>query len=297
MFAQPPPPVSDSGFSTREVRGQLPDAQEVFPNRTPIKASNRSEPPVAETDPFPVPPQSMASPARQAPKEPASQPNRSLLVGNTQFPLQYAVDDAGPDGPNSVELFVSRDSGRTWNPAGEDPDRKSPIQVDLPGEGTFGLCLVARSASGLGDLPPAPGDPPQLWVEVDTTPPSLVMLKPPLVGTGRHAGKVAISWKATDFHLGPRPVTISWRADKPGDEWKPIAPPVENTGLYVWAVPPDVPPRIHLRVEVADTVGNLSTVETSDTGAVIVDRTRPRSRIIGLDPSARSGNVEAGTRR
>ena len=108
----------------------------------------------------------------------ARSPGETLLVANPKFKLQYAVDDAGPSGPATVELWITQDGGRTWIRRGDDEDRVSPIEVDLGGEGTFGLCLVARSASGLGDQPPAPGDPPQTWVEVDSTAP-VVQIQPP----------------------------------------------------------------------------------------------------------------------
>jgi hypothetical protein len=198
------------------------------------------------------------------------------------------VDDAGPSGPASVELWITQDGGRTWIRRGDDPDRASPMEVDLGGEGTYGLCLVARSAAGLGDQPPAPGDPPQSWVEVDATPP-IVQLDPPQVGTGPNSGKVAISWRATDLHLGAKPISIFWRADQPGAGWQPLAEGLENTGRFIWAVPPTVPPRFHIRVEAVDSVGHRGGAETTDTGAVVIDRSRPRSRIIGLDPNARSG--------
>jgi hypothetical protein len=219
---------------------------------------------------------------------PAGAGGGTLLVRSPQFALQYAVDDAGPSGPAMVELWVTRDGGRNWNRRGEDPDRVSPLVVDLGGEGTFGLCLVARAASGLGDLPPAPGDLPQTWVEVDSTPPH-VRLLPTVVGSGANLGKVAIRWRAEDAHLGPQPVSIAWRADQPGSAWQPIAERIENNGQYIWSVPPNVPPRFHLRVDVLDTVGNNGTAETAEGNAVIVDRARPRSRILGLDPTARHG--------
>src|SRR5262249_14381740 len=213
-------------------------------------------------------------------------------VRSPLFALQYAVDDAGPSGPAMVELWVTRDAGRTWIRRGEDPDRASPFPVDLGGEGTFGLCLVARAASGLGDLPPAPGDMPQTWVEVDSTPP-VVQLDPIQVGTGAHLGKVAIKWRASDLHLGPQPVSIAWRGDQPGSPWHPIAERIENNGQYIWSVPPNVPARFHVRVDVVDSVGNYGTAETVEGGPVIADRARPRSRILGLDPSARSGRAAA----
>jgi hypothetical protein len=212
----------------------------------------------------------------------------TLLVASPKFKLQYAVEDAGPNGPATVELWITKDGGRTWIRRADDPDRVSPVEVDLGGEGTYGLYLVARSASGLGDQPPAPGDPPQSWVEVDSTAP-VVQLLPPQVGTGVNSGKVAIAWQANDLHIPSKSVSISWRPDQPGAEWQTIADAQENIGQYIWTVPPTAPQRLHLKVEATDSVGHRGSADTTDMGPVIVDRSRPRSRIIGLDPNARAG--------
>ena len=213
----------------------------------------------------------------------------TLLVPSPRFKLQYAIEDAGPNGPASVELWMTQDGGRTWIRRGEDPDRLSPFDVDLGGEGTFGISLVARSASGLGDQPPAPGEPPQNWVEVDATPPAVV-LYPPQIGTGTHAGKVAITWRASDLHLAANSVSLLWRPDQSGAAWQPIMDGQENMGQYIWTVPPSFPAKFHIRVEAVDTLGHRGSAETPDSTPVIVDRSRPRSRIIGLDPNARAGN-------
>ena len=225
------------------------------------------------------------------PSAPTQLPGRdggTLLVASPRFKLQYAVDDAGPNGPATIELWITQDGGRTWIRRGDDADRVSPIEVDLGGEGTYGLCLVARSASGLGDQPPAPGDPPQSWVEVDSTPPA-VQLQPPQVGTGVNAGKVAIAWRASDLHLRPKSVSIWWRPDQAGAEWQTIADAQENAGQFVWTVPATAPHRFHLKVEAIDAVGHRGFAETTEMGPIMVDRSRPRSRIIGLDPNARAG--------
>jgi len=224
---------------------------------------------------------------------PVRPPGSTLLVSSPKFKLQYAVDDAGPGGPASVELWITQDGGRTWIRRGDDPDRVSPIDVDLGGEGTFGICLVARSASGLGDQPPAPGDPPQSWVEVDATPPQ-VQLYPPQVGTGVNAGKVAIAWRASDLHLPPKSVSLWWRPDQAGSSWQVISEGLDNTGQFVWSVPATVLQKFHLKVEATDTVGHKGTGETTESGAIMVDRSRPRSRIIGLDSSSRSSTGESG---
>jgi hypothetical protein len=235
------------------------------------------------------------SPASQSPGEPSGSGRGTLLVPSPRFRLQYAIEDAGPSGPAVVELWITQDGGRTWIRRGEDPDRVSPFDIDLGGEGTYGLCLVARSVSGLGDQPPAPGDPPQSWVEVDTTPPT-VQLYPPQIGTGPNAGKVAITWRASDLHMAPRSVSLFWRPEQTGASWQPIVESQENVGQYVWTVPPSFPARFHLRVEAIDSVGHRGWAETTDGAPVLVDRSRPRSRIIGLDPNARAGDGPAARR-
>jgi hypothetical protein len=288
-FAAPPPitPISSNSFVPGGDDPLPSSGDDPFPpppSSSPSPASN----PEDAADPFEAPGSASWANSRAAAPPGAA---RTQLVGSPRFPIQYAVDDAGPNGPALVELWITRDGGRTWSRLPEDTDRVSPYQVDVSGmggDGTFGLTLVARSLSGLGDQPPAPGDPPQMWVEVDSAPP-VVQLDPPRVGTGVHAGKVAIDWRVTDAHLASRPIIISYRPDQPGARWRPITERIDNTGRFIWTVPLNVPPRFHLRVDAIDTVGNRGFAETTESGPVLVDRTRPRGRIIGLDPSVRSG--------
>ncbi|WP_435016816.1 hypothetical protein TA3x_004395 [Tundrisphaera sp. TA3] len=279
-----PPPIGT--FTAREVeRDELPEMPAVNAGGSGARARPGPAPAGVGDgfDPF-----TASESAEPAP--PSGGPGPPLLVASPKFSLQYAVDDAGPSGrPAVVELWITQDGGQTWFRKGEDPDRVSPFPVDLGGEGSFGLKLVARSASFLGDLPPSPGELPQSMVEVDSTPP-VVKLDPIKVGSEANAGKIAIVWHASDPHLGGRPVAISVRrADVPNDAWQPIAPAMENTGQFIWTVPPNFPNRFHVRVDVIDTLGNRGFADTTETGPILVDRTRPRGRIIGLDPAHRPG--------
>ena len=288
-----PPPAGDVA-SAAPFAGQDPFAAS-DPNRppTPAPADAGSTPFGAENDPFggsgatspapePAAAPPAAGPANGNGNGNGAGPSGVQLVANPRFPLQYAVDDAGPAGPAKVELWVTRDNGRNWSVKAEDEDKTSPFLVDLGGEGTFGLRLVARSATGLGDTPPAPGDPPHMTVEVDSTPPTVQLLKP-VVGTGAHVGKVAITWKASDLHLGAKSARLSWRPEQAGTRWQPIAEGLDANGQFVWTVPTNVPPRFHLRVDVVDEAGNVGFAETTDGLPVYLDRNRPRTRIIGLD--------------
>lgn len=284
-----PAPGARSASSREPARAASAGAQDIFPSEAPSAAFSRS----ASASPRPRPAAAPdATARRQNPASGGSAGPGALLVGSPRFKLQYAVDDAGPNGPATVELWVTRDGGRSWHRQTEDPDRASPIDVDLAGEGTFGISLVARSAAGLGDQPPSDGEPPRSWVEVDTTPPT-VQLDPVQVGSGVNSGKVAITWRATDLHMTPRSVSLFWRPDEPGASWQPLVEGQENSGQYIWTVPPNVPTRFHIRVEAADSVGHRGYAETTDSRPVMVDRSRPRSRIIGLDTNARGATASS----
>ena len=228
---------------------------------------------IAATDPRPTPT-----------PEPADPP---ILVASPRFGLQYRVDDAGPNGPAVVELYVTSDGGRTWTNRGDDPDKTSPFAVDLGGEGRFGLKLVAKSAAEQGDRPPVPGETPRTVVDVDFTGPVVTLERPRLEGN-----RLVINWQASDAHPASRPVMISVKADTPDARWQIITPtPVENTGQYLWLVSNRCPPKIHVRIDVRDELNNFGYAETSGTDPVIVDRSKPKSRILGLEKlPAASGN-------
>ncbi|MER3416274.1 MAG: hypothetical protein C4297_08710 [Gemmataceae bacterium] len=200
-------------------------------------------------------------------------------VNTTRIQLEYTVEDVGPSGVSSVELWYTLD-GRTWQRYGEDADKTSPFSMEVNGEGIFGLTLVVRSGVGLGGRPPQLGDPPQLWVEVDLTKP-MVQIFPPEPGRGSEAGRLTITWHATDKNLAPQPIALFW-AEKPEGPWNEIAKGLENTGRYIWQVPPPpaCPCKFYVKVEAVDRAGNVGVAQTAQ--PVIVDLSQPRGRLLGI---------------
>ena len=280
-----PPPVSQiSSGPTLPGRDAAPPPLGLAGDPFPTSPGLDGFPAAPELPQSPSPPIASPAPAGTSSVEPGA----TQLVSSPRFPLNYAVDDAGPGGPAKVELWVTQDGGKSWFQRGDDQDRTSPFPVDLGGEGTFGLKLVSRSASGLGDDPPAAGESPRMTIEVDSTPPS-VQLLPPRVGTGAHLGQVQVVWKSSDVNLAPKSATVSWRAEQAGTRWQPIADGRDANGDFIWTVPTTVPPRFHLRVDVVDGAGNRGFAETPEGSPVFLDRARPRTRILGLDPSVRTG--------
>lgn len=214
------------------------------------------------------------------------------LTNSPKFPLNYSVDDAGPNGPASVELWITRDGGKNWSRWAEDTDRVSPFAVDLGGEGFYGLSIVARSLAGQGDEIPRAGSQAQIWIEVDSTPPAIV-LNTIKLGVGTQSGKVLIPWRAEDRNFVARPISLFYRPET-SNQWVPIAENIENSGQFVWTPGPQVPPVFHVRIEAIDKAGNKSGVDTTSYEPVLFDRSRPRAKIIGLNVnppvSARSEN-------
>lgn len=201
------------------------------------------------------------------------------LVNSTRFQINYSADEVGKSGLGSIALYYTLD-GIHWEFYGEDEDRESPFLVEVNGEGQYGFILVARSGAGVGDDPPAQGDPAQVTIEVDITPPE-IRLDPPETGFGASAGILNISWSVQDANLDPRSISLYY-AENASGPWQSIAKDLENTGRYQWRFPRDVPFKFHVRIEAKDRAGNLGRAET--VRPVIVDLVKPRLRILKVEP-------------
>lgn len=204
-------------------------------------------------------------------------------VNSKRFGIQYEIKDKGPSGVSAVELWYTQDpAAKTWNRYREEKGNppQPPFMVEVEGEGLYGLTLVVRSGVGLADRPPQVGEQPQTWVEVDLTKPA-VKLGAIDVGRGADLGRLTVHWTATDKNLGSQPVTLTY-AEQPAGPWKPIQAKVENSGRFVWQMPPDVPYKFFVRVEAIDKAGNVGADET--TQPVIVDLAQPKGVIVNVEP-------------
>ena len=68
-----------------------------------------------------------------APAEPPKAVDpRVRFVNSRNFQIAYKVQYVGPSGISGVELFITTDHGAKWYRYGEDEDRQSPFQVQVP---------------------------------------------------------------------------------------------------------------------------------------------------------------------
>jgi len=211
---------------------------------------------------------------------PATNAGNVKYVSSTKISLNYDVDNVGKSGVSVIELWVTLD-GSSWKLEQSQNKREPPFVFEVAEERRYGFTLIARSGVGVGDPPPRLGDPPQIWVEVDTTKP-VVRLDRVEVGKGADAGNLTIHYKASDRNITDRPITLSY-AEKPDGEWKPIVKDEDNTGRFVWKMPADVPYQLYVRVEAKDKAGNVGSDESAQ--PVAVDLSQPKVRVIDVAPA------------
>ena len=219
---------------------------------------------------------------------PAYQPPVAVghrTVKSRQFNIDYRIDDIGPSGVSTIELFVSQDNGDKWYRYGRDEDQRSPFEVEVPSDGVYGFAMRVVSGAGLTDPAPQPGERPEISIVVDSSPP-IVNLLPLQQGTGADTNRILITWKATDQKMADRPIALSYAAN-PDGPWQQISDWLPNTGQYIWNVGKGIPPRLYVRVVARDAAGNLARVDTPQ--PVLVDLAKPTARIVDVESSISSG--------
>lgn len=203
------------------------------------------------------------------------------LTNSKRFTLDYDVETVGPEGIAEVELWGTNDGGQTWMKWGTDPDRTSPMDVEVAGEANYGFRVVIVGRNGLIGNQPKSGDPADIWVGIDTTKPT-ARITQAAYGSGDQAGRLDIRWEAADAHLLSRPITIAM-SDRAEGPFTPIAAGLPNTGQYFWEFDPRSPRQIFLRIEVRDSAGNITIEGLRE--PISVEGLTPRGRIRSFQPA------------
>ena len=203
-------------------------------------------------------------------------PTDRKFINTTHAQVEYRVDKVGPSGLGKVEVFMTRDRGNTWEKLADCPNKRSPVEVDLPGEGVFGLRMVLSNGNGIGGHTPRPGERPQFYIEVDATSPTVQILPYEIVAG---ANALDIRWTATDANLGAEPVSIYYRT-RADSNWQIMARNLKNDGVYRWTFPRDVGGQIFYKLEVVDMAGNMTKVETPT--PIMLDQTEPEATLLDI---------------
>lgn len=264
---QPKDPLPPSRFELP------PTKQEGPPHRVELPPPLKGQEPVKTFDITPKIP------------TPVTDPSKSLmpyqLINTTRASVEYRIDQVGASGVGRVEIYLTPDNGQTWHRMGEDPDKASPANIVLPGDGVYGIRICVTNGNGFGGKAPVRGDAPHCMIEVDSTSPFIQLRSAEVIPS---SGEIELRWNATDKNLGREPITISYRTKADG-VWQKIANNVKNEGMYRWSIPRDVGGQVFFKIEVTDQAGNASHDSTRQ--AVVIDMSEPRATVVGV-----SGNQQ-----
>jgi hypothetical protein len=213
------------------------------------------------------------------PAGPASETLPHQLINNTRASVEYRIDQVGPSGVGKVEIYMTTDKGQSWHRLAEQADKRSPAEINLPGDGVYGIRIVVTNGNGFGGRAPVRGDAPHCTIEVDTTSPFVQLRSTDVLPSSGH---VEIRWNATDKNLGAEPVSLYYRT-RPEGPWQVIARGVKNDGVYRWAFPRDAGGQFFFKIEVTDLAGNMS--QDASRQPIVIDMTEPRATVVGVSGS------------
>jgi hypothetical protein len=284
-----PPPRADLSPRTEQPAAAKYQGQGVTPQITEFAPPPPLNPPANPALNQPETSPDVPSKVALTPLEAGNQHSGPhQLINTTHATVEYRIDQVGPSGVGKVEVYMTPDKGQTWHRLGEDADKRSPADIDLPGDGVYGIRIVVTNGNGFGGKAPVRGDLPHCTIEVDTTSPFVQMRSTEVMPS---TGHVEIRWNATDKNLGTEPVSLSYRT-RPDGAWQAIARGLKNDGVHRWAFPRDAGGQFFFKIEVTDLAGNMS--QDVSRQPIVIDMTEPRATVVGVTGSGAVRQTSGG---
>lgn len=176
-----------------------------------------------------------------------------ILSRQKAFRIPFHIDPAERGRTVDVQLFVSKDRGRTWAKAGSAGPDQAAFAFRVPEDGEYWFAV--RTADRRGQTYPPSTEPyvPALKVVVDSHEPRLTLL--PLTRLGSEVG---VEWEASDATLDLTSLRVEY-AGATGEGWHrvPVAPLAK--GQTRWIV--GGPAAVSVRARIKDRAGNLATTQ------------------------------------
>jgi hypothetical protein len=210
-------------------------------------------------------------------------------VNHSEILLEYNLSKVGRSGIGSIDLWWTRNDGQNWELYASDNSKRGATEnglqratVELPGEGRYGFLMVAKNRAGLGKSPPQAGDIPEIRVEVDTTLPVAQLFAP--VPDPVRPGHLILKWVAKDNNLTNKPITLEW-AEKREGPWQDIAKDIQNTSVFAWLLPDQLPVQVYIRLRVRDLAGNEGVAVIQE--PQLIDLSEPEVKLLDVSVARR----------
>ncbi len=192
--------------------------------------------------------------------------------------LCYDVLSGGDVEVTDVELWVTRDSGRSWSALQGvqmeiTPEGQGCLTFDLPEDGEYGLKIVAIDEDGIAEGRPAEGEAPTLVAVLDTTPPEIRIDAPEPGSWAQAGGRLAVKWSCTDAQIALDPVEIESSSDG-GATWVRVVAGLPQDGERFVELPATETPDFRVRLRAKDRAGNVGLAALAR--GVVVRAQRPQ---------------------
>jgi hypothetical protein len=182
--------------------------------------------------------------------------NEIIYANRGDFTIPFQADNRNPP-LKQLQLFVSTDQGRTWQPnAMASPDQKR-FRFICDRDGPYWFTVQTLDTAGRYFPPHIEGAQASLKVVVDTQPP-VVHLRP----LGGRAGEVGVTWEVRDENLDFRQADafrLEYRSVG-AVAWVPLAAD-PTSGQFIWNPQTNAP--LEVRLKVRDRAGNLGQAGTN----------------------------------
>jgi hypothetical protein len=177
-----------------------------------------------------------------------------IFVRHRQFAIPF---DPAPPRTRQLQLFVSTDQGRTWEPYSAASPEKKKFYFTCQADGMYWFTVQTQDVEGRLYPPAIQGAQPSLKVIVDTVPPSILLRALP-----PRAGEVGVGWEIRDDYLDlnlPNAIRVEYRVVGAA-AWTPLARRNSAPNLY-WA--PEGDGALEVRLRARDRAGNVNEATTN----------------------------------
>jgi hypothetical protein len=293
------PPVGSVDIRVNQPANRLvsirePAAPVAAPKDTGLSALQPAAPAGGNVPPANMPPPSTANPLNGFTPGSAANPaniaaadnigpppgGKLRWINSRVFQLTYDTRSTGGAGNVPVQLWGTRDGGKTWQSYGADSNGQSPMLVTVPEEGIYGFQMVVQNGNTAG-RPPLPCELLRTWIGVDLTKP-IGRITQARQGIGRESDRLFLNWEAADNRaLTEKPITLYY-SERAGGPWILIASELPNSGRYTWQLSNNLPQHVYLRLEVRDAAGNSGLFEMPE--PVALDLSTPAVPMRELRP-------------
>lgn len=203
------------------------------------------------------------------------------MFNTRRIELDYDVESMSPGSVPTIEIWGTRDSGRTWAKYGSHDNEHGPASVTVDGDGLYGFRILVSNTGATTEDAPRSGDTPDIWINVDTQKPAGRIVS--AAADASAPGTLVIRWEAGDSFLAAQPISLYWSTTATGP-WAPIGLDLANSGTHAWQPNANTPGPVFLRLEIRDRAGNLHVTDTPS--PVPLSPARPKVRIRDARPAA-----------